>query len=222
MNNKKMKKAEYLLSEIGEIDSRLLDEAVSYKPKKAFSYTRVVVAACLAVIFAVTVLNAMLDTPLLESVGGNMSGDEAETAADTRDELGADDSVSGILTLDSLLADKGMSGYATQTLSADTLPYFDGQTHIVWQRSGEERYYVSEALTAAEIAALEQVLGVGDEVGDSSPDTEYMVWILCGDGNVVSPYLKESAGNVGVGVFDYDPEIIPDEKLIREIEKILT
>lgn len=222
MNNKNMKKAEYLFSEIGEIDPRLLDEAVSYKPKKSFSYMRIAIAACVAVIFTVTVLNAVLDTPLFDSVGGNMNGVEAQTPVGERDELDADDGMSEMLTLDALLADKGMSGYETQALSADTLPYFDGQTHIVWQRSGENGYYVSAALTAAEISALEQVLGVGDEVGDSSPDTEYMVWILCGDGKVVSPYLKESAGNVGVGVFDYDPEIIPDEKLIREIENILT
>ena len=47
------------------------------------------------------------------------------------------------------------------------------------------------------------------------------VWVLDGKGNVSTPYLKTSRGNIGCEIFDYEAEIIPDERLVDCISDIL-
>ena len=62
----------------------------------------------------------------------------------------------------------------------------------------------------------------GEKIDRDENNVSVRVWIACGDGSVVSPYLTSSKGNTGYGsLFEYDPEIEPDEKFISYIETLI-
>jgi hypothetical protein len=56
------------------------------------------------------------------------------------------------------------------------------------------------------------------EFTEQSAQPKYQIWLSFGDGVVVSPYLKNTAGNAGHGeVFDYDPELELGDALAERI-----
>lgn len=209
----KNQKAEYLFSAIGEIDDRLLEEAVSYRrPARRKKYWIPVLAACLAVFFAISsTLTLAVATPIglliLSSIGGSNSS--APQVPEQAPEHYA--------SLDQLL-EAQKEGSLTY-LSADELTYF-GEPSIIWQYEEGGEYCVAP-IEEYELSEIKARMGRGREVGESSPDSELRVWICDGKGNVRSPYLKNSAGNTDSAVFDYEAEIIPDEDFVECISDIL-
>ena len=95
-----------------------------------------------------------------------------------------------------------------------------GGAKLVWQYEEGGELYVAE-LTTAELASVQDCMGNGKQVGKDSPTLSVSVWLLDGKGNVSTPYLKASRGNVGCEIFDYEAEIIPDERLVDCISDIL-
>lgn len=190
-------KVEKLLSEIGEIDDRLLCEAVNYKPSRMRSYRLGLIAACLvlACFFAIAMpfIRAALD------VNTNGEGEP-------------------IVTLDGALSSGSV--HATRLESFESLSYF-GSPSLVWQDSESGDIFVCE-LSASQLKRLQSELGRGKSVGDASLDLDCKVWVLDGKGNVRSPYLKNSLGNEGIALFDYEAEIIPSEKFIECVSEILS
>ena len=191
-------KVEKLLSEIGEIDDRLLYEAVNYKPSHMRSYRLGLIAACLvlACFFAIAMpfIRAALDI--------NTNGD-----GDTY-----------TVTLDGALSSGSV--HATRLASLESLSYF-GSPSLVWQEGESGEFFVCE-LSAGQLERLQSELGRGKSVGDASLDLDCKVWVLDGKGNVRSPYLKNSLGNEGIALFDYEAEIIPSEKFIECVSEILS
>ena len=62
----------------------------------------------------------------------------------------------------------------------------------------------------------------GTPVGESPQALSYRVWIVMGDGSVVTPHLKPSDGNVGSAeLFDYNAELIPSQAFNSQISEIL-
>lgn len=205
MRDEKRIKAEILLEGIGEIDDALLNEAMSYRPKRRMTSKLLILAATLAVVLTMTVGGALISRLV--------NGDSNGTIPDREEE---------VYSLDSVLTSIENKESFDYVSDADSLPYLDGEAHIVWQYSGKDGYYVSDALTYSELESLKREIGRGDQVGDDSPELECMVWVLLGDGRVVSPYLKISAGNISNGIFDYEAEIAPDESLVIRISNILS
>ena len=202
MNELKKIKAEYLLCEIGEIDDALIAEAQSYGNTRASRPRFMLIAATLVLAFTLV---------LGSTVISKLTSPESE----------GEDSVPVYYALDSLVSESDTQGYSFVSASED-LPYFDENAHVVWQFAGEEKYYVSDALSVTELSSVTSNIGVGESVGDESPSLECRVWILYGDGRVVTPYLKTSSGNVSTEVFDYEPEIIPSDKFVSCISDILS
>ena len=101
------------------------------------------------------------------------------------------------------------------------IPRDRGKTYILWRHVDGGKLCMSRALEESEIEAMSESLGVGESVGDKSPTLEFNVWILRGDGSIISPYLIGSEGNIGNALFDYEAEIIPQETLIELVERIL-
>lgn len=208
MRDEKKIKAEILLEGIGEIDDALLAEAIAYRPRRRTTSRLLILAATIAVVFTLVVGNA-----LISMLAKGDSDIEAIPEADEGEVA---------YTLDSVfnsLDDKERFKYIEDE---SDLPYFDGVAHVVWQYSGDEGYYVSDALTYNELETIKKEIGRGNHVGDDSPELECMVWVLLGDGRVVSPYLKASAGNIANEVFDYEAEIAPDESFVIRISNILS
>lgn len=197
----KMKKTEYLLREIGEIDDRLLHEAICYKPARHSGFRWGALAACLAFVFILTVV-----TPMLRAFSEIGENDEVQNDPVVYE------------SLDALLTDS--VGYYASNQSVQSLSYTDS-AKLVWQEADSKELYVCY-LSEAELARLQREMGRGEEVGERSPELNMKVWVLDGEGNVRSPYLKPTVGNTGCEIFDYEAEIMPTESLIQCISEILS
>ncbi len=207
MRDEKKIKAEILLEGIGEIDDSLLAEAIAYRPRRRAGSRLLILAATLAVVFTVVVGGT-----LVSMIADRVNKEEAPP--EKNDEAVA-------YTLDTVFASIDRKDRFDYVENEDDLPYLDGEAHVVWQYSKDEGYYVSDALTYVELELVKSEIGRGNHVGDDSPELECMVWVLLGDGRVVSPYLKVSAGNISNEVFDYEAEITPAESFVTRIESIL-
>ena len=208
MNPKKYRKAGILFSEMGGIDDFLLQEALIYRPIKRSRTSRLwIVAACLATSFALLFCGVLI---------GNLAGIKNESPQINED-LAPPTSQT---PLDDFLTAHGEEIALSQVHSAEQLDLFHSPT-VVWQLETGGDFYVSRALTEGELQKLTSYAGRGTEVGEKAPEQTYRVWILAGDGTVISPYLKASAGNVGTTLFDYEPEILPTEDFTSCLEALL-
>lgn len=219
MKHTKQKKIEYLFSEIGMIEDNLVHEAMTYLPARR-RRPALLVAASL-----VLMLTVALSAFAIASIRNDDANANGDIVDDGNDMLPDKDSegqwAPDTSSLDSLLVSSRDNASYT-TLSVGEQPeYRDGKTYLVWQYEDSDELCVSRALTSFEISSLSGSIGKGAEVGEQSPSLSCKVWILTGDGAVISPYLKQSSGNVGVTVFDYDPEIIPNDAFVSCVSDIL-
>ncbi len=204
MNNK-MKKAAFLLDEIGNVSDVYLQEALAYKKSRWNARPWIAAVACILAV--VIVGGGLLTSPLLKNVFDGSNKAEQPQAATPA-------------TLDSFLSANRETLSCTK-IAADEVNYF-GSTYLVLQYEGDETLYRSRNLTSREVERINELLGKGDSVGADSPDLLCRVWLVCEDGTVLSPYLKNTDGNKGHAVlFDYEAEILPSSSLISCISDIL-
>lgn len=204
MNNK-MKKAAFLLDEIGNVSDVYLQEAFAYKKSRWNARPWIAAVACILAV--VIVGGGLLTSPLLKNVFDGSNKAEQPQAATPA-------------TLDSFLSANRETLSCTK-IAADEVNYF-GSTYLVLQYEGDETLYRSRNLTSREVERINELLGKGDSVGANSPDLLCRVWLVCEDGTVLSPYLKNTDGNKGHAVlFDYEAEILPSSSLISCISDIL-
>lgn len=204
MNHNKMKKAAFLLDEIGNVSDVYLQEALSYR-KKSISH-RPWVAAVACILVVVLVGGGLLYSPILDAfkMFDKVETPEAEEPA----------------TLDGYLTEY-RSALNCTALQKDEVNYF-GSTYLILQYEGDETLWRSRNLTAREIERINGLWGKGDSVGTQSPELLCRVWLVTEDGTVLSPYLKKTDGNKGHAVlFDYEAEILPSSDLISCISDIL-
>ena len=209
MKNEKLKKADLLLDAIGEIDDAYLAAALSYKRKRGVGTRLLIIAATLAMSFTLIVCVVIGARLVSKNDMGSEAAPNAENVADK-------DRLSYVMLS---LSDK--EGF-THVESESDLPYTKGEAYIVWQYVGESGYYLSRALSYSELEHIKSQIGRGGQVGGKSPRLECKMWILLGDGRVVSPYLKVTAGNISNAVFDYEAEITPEDSLVDRIAAILS
>ena len=204
MNNAKKAKTAYLFREIGTIDDRLLQEAISYRPQRILPRT-LMIAASLALTVSLSfgaILIAMRQGSKNEAFDG-----EVGTPID--------------VTVNEFTLYSQSVAYTT-VASAQQIDFFGGKAYVVWQGAEEETLCVSRALSESEVASLTREIPKGTPVGESPQALSYRVWIVMGDGNVVTPHLKPSDGNVGSAeLFDYNAELIPSQAFNSQISEIL-
>ena len=210
MNHNKMKKAAFLLDEVGNVSDVYLQEALSYK-KERF-YTRPWVAAVACILVVALVGGGLLNSPLMDNIFGGFDKAESPEQEQPNAQMSA--------TLDSFLS-ANRETLSCTAISADEVSYF-GSTYLILQYEGDQSLYRSRDLTAREVERINKLLGKGDAVGTDSPTLLCRVWLVCEDGTVLSPYLKNTDGNKGHAVlFDYEAEILPSSDLISCISDIL-
>lgn len=204
-----MRKAEYLFDEIGLIDDSLVAAAMqeSHSKQRTLSLRRVTVAAVAA---------AMVFTA---SVGLTLSA--LIKKSDNNDGAPTHDGMVDSITLAHALA-RAESGGAQSFTEAQSIDLFDGKTKIIWENA--ERYYVLDVASGSDRQSLSKALDATYSASQNiGSDDGVRVWISYGDGSVVSPYLRKSAGNVGYGeLFDYSPEIVPSDDLARLVDDLIT
>ena len=207
MRHTKEQKIAYLFDEIGGISDVLITEAAYYRPQKrrppVLKYVGIAasILLCCLILFRVgDMIGSKLFAP---------KKDEAETVP--------------VTSLDVLLTEYSDDLQYTTVSSTGELDLFGGEAYLVWQEEGSNTFCVSRFLTKAEVQSLKRSIPSGQTVGEdpvSAPACR--VWIVCGDGTVITPYLKLTDGNVGVGeLFDYDPELTPSSSFTSYVSDIL-
>ena len=205
-----MKKAAFLLDEVGNVSDVYLQEALSYKKERFNARPWVAAVAC---VLAVAIVGGwLLNSPLVDNIFGGFNKADAPEQETPNEQVPA--------TLDSFLSANREALNCTAVEKTD-ITYF-GSTYLVLQYEGDEMLYRSRDLTASEVNRILDMVGKGSSVGTTSPDLLCRVWLVCEDGTVLSPYLKNTDGNRGHAVlFDYEAEILPSSSLISCISDIL-
>lgn len=207
MSNFKNKITEYLLREIGEIDDAIIAEAEAYKAKKTNAYKPLLIAAAFTLAFALVIGSALISR-MRPFVNDNSEHSNYESNLQTVEQLFSENTYQNLFS-------------STYVMSDEDLPYFNQGVHIVWQNVSEIGYCVSDRLTLSEFERLNEQMGIGEQTGTDSPNLQYKVWVLYGDGRVTSPYLKRTNGNISGEIFDYEAEIIPTENFARLLLELL-
>ena len=216
----KNEKSQYLLSMVGEIDDSILNESVSYKRSRKKSFLLPVLAACLSLIM---VLMMALPLAVILTVDNLLPEDLNSPNLDVEGDENLENDLDAVVKpygkLDLLLNEQKNDGKYQKLNSTEELSYV-GSASLVWQYEEGGEIYVAE-LTATELASVQDCMGRGTQVGKDSPTLSVSVWVLDGKGNVSTPYLKSSRGNLGCEIFDYEAEIIPGDELVDCISDIL-
>ena len=199
MNYIKEEKALRLYESIGDIDHGMATAALNYKSSRSVSPLKLafIIAAC----FALTVMFVIGGAKIAD---GFLDLNETPGMAD------------GVYKLDSMLGEE-----ADQVLikAESDIDFFSGEVELIW--SDGENYYVKPLGKKNEVNPVLNEIGKGEEI-DVDQSFEYKVWISYGDGRVVSPYLKDTDGNVGyASLFDYSPEIVPSEDFVDSVNELL-
>ena len=215
MRADKKRNAELLFDAIGDVDDRLIQEAQAPFVKTAPS-RRYNTKAIIALAATLTVTLMILSTVMIAKVVGELLKNDID------DLPGQSPDVETSASLDHVLIN--CTPDATIIESAEDIDFFDGNTKIVWQVEGESSYRMVTLTSKYDATTLKKRLEQADQ---SKPaDTENAqcdIWITFGDGKVVSPYLKNSTGNIGYAeLFEYSPEVELDEHLTALINDLIS
>ncbi len=202
--SQRIRKAEYLLDELGLISDSMVAEAMLTSvpaKRKSVSWRRAVTAIAAAAV----VLTLSASLLLVGLIRDNESGKDGGIA-DVYPE-----------TLEGALVKAQESDMAGVYASAESVGLFDGERKLIWRDVDGGDYYSLSVTGKSELGRLEKALTSTyalSEAVDGEENIGVLVWISYGDGRVVSPYLRSSEGNVGYGeLFEYSPEIMPAREL---------
>ena len=205
MKYTKKQKAVFLLEAIGGVDDRLLSEALSYRRKRTVPVRFLSLAACL-------ILALVISIPVLLQAFQTLQG--IDGAQETPPETSP-------ASLDALL-EQTVQGGAYVPLSSQTEVEYFSAPYLAWQEEGSDAVYLSRALTQREVERIRSLIGKGTPVGTSAPKSIFRVYLVIGDGTVLTPYLPAKDGNLYSSVlFDYQAELSPSCELVCCISDIL-
>ena len=216
MRNDKMKKTAYLFDEIGRIDDRLLQEAMQFDCRTAntVKWRKILLIAATLSLSLVLMLQMVVGLSRRDWFPNPGQGEAPAPEEPAESENWA---------LDSVL-NAGTHGDGVEVLaSAEEYGFFDGSARLVWQYQGEEQIYVSRSLTPTEVESLLKAMtGTRTAVSSKEEQPLWRIWLVCDNGEVRTPYLEDSQGNIGYGdFFDYHAEVIPAGEWISCVSEIL-
>ena len=194
----KKEKAQLLFERIGQIDDRFVDEAENYVPKRnviriKFSVVRTL-AACLSIF-------------LVFGVGVMLFRDNEPANNEIHPEILT---VSNVLKKSSLLS---------RSVDPSKINLLDGQSRIIWQDTESGEYYQAK-VSSDQQNALKRLNSSAKNVTDAEGD--FRIWFVSATGEVTSPELKESKGNVSFGsLFTYDPELELTDAFLERLDTLI-
>ena len=219
MRGKSLRSAEALFDAIGNIDDRLIQEAlhapVASARRSRYGLKAIIVLAAVLTL-TVGILATAVVAKLISSVK-NALDDPYHDGYDSIDTAPTTQSLSQ--TLISAQSD------ATVVSDASDIDFFDGSMRIVWRIEGENEYRMVTLTSQSDATRLVRAIEAQKQAifPENTESIQCEVWITLGDGRVISPYLKTSAGNVGYAeLFEYSPEIEPDENLTSLINDLIS
>ena len=198
-----------LYEEIGFVDERYLQEAASYRArKKSPAWRALLIAAALTLVGALLLCTIAASVTIGVLVGILGDGEEPTPPAPMEQ-----------MELAMQEAQQKRTPYSADEMEA-VLFY---QPMLIWSEQGRDAYY-TVPLSTSECEQLILMMQSKNrtEFTEQSAQPKYQIWLSFGDGVVVSPYLKNTAGNTGHGeVFDYDPELELGDALAERIARYI-
>lgn len=191
-----------LYEEIAGVDERYLQEAGAYRARKRSPAWRTLLIAA-ALLLSFTVLLGTVASGVAIGVIG---------ALIDRNEQPDQETLTPVEQMEQVMAQNSL-----EPLAADELALFGAPT-LIWSEQGSDEYFCV-TLTKSQCEKLVYLMQSSRrEYTAQSEAPKYQIWLSFGDGVVVSPYLKNTAGNAGHGaVFDYDPELEMSDDLAEYI-----
>ena len=194
----KKEKAQLLFEKMGQIDDRFIDEAASYVPKRAAVRIKFPVIRALA---------ACLSILIVFGVGVMLFRDNAPAGNESYPEILT---VSSVLKKGSLLS---------RSVDPAKLNLLDGESRIIWQDTESGEYYRVK-VSDSQQNSLNSLNSSAENVADT--DEDYRIWFVNASGEVTSPELKESSGNVSFGsLFTYDPELELTDAFLERLDTLI-
>ena len=219
MKNTKRKKAQILLDAMNSIDDAYLNEALSYTPvcKKSklllFQDLRIRAISSVAAVAAVAAL--ILAGPMRGMLEKSNSKGESESPNAIESPI-----TPSATALNDLLA-ACVENERFHAVSQSEINFFDGNVRLAVQNLDSQELYLSQPLTASQQASVQQSLASRGQLHGESSESDYAVWIMLGNGQVATPCLTPSAGNIGAAVlFHYEAEQIPTQDFFRLLENL--
>jgi hypothetical protein len=211
MDRARKEKINRLFDAIGELDDYTIQQAMDYRPAKRNSrqdlFLRLgAIAACILLIVGIASwMERLLKAPSFSPEENYPTADEVPQS------------------LDALFQSKIDSGSCIPLSATQARERMgNGFYYLMWEDAQTGQLYTSEPLTKNQMRRLQEHMGKGTAVGPDEPSPFYRVWLVCGDGSVLTPYLKSSNGNVGyMTLFDYDAELYPSKEFISCVSQIL-
>lgn len=224
MKQDRLQKSEYLFREIGNIHDRWVTEAMTYQPKRSPIPRVLLIAASIALSTALLVSTLLVGLHQSTPKGNTNAGTNQEDSADIGGNSNSPDKNFASFELDALLLEYKTAPSESFTVlpSPIAINFFSNKVQVAWQYLDSSAVYISRALTEDEILRMEKNLDSSTNATNTINQPQCKIWILYGDGRVVSPYLHPSIGNTGAGeLFDYHIEVIPNAEFSSCLSEIL-
>ncbi len=208
---RKMRSAEKLFDAIGMIDDRIIADAAevteyySKTPTRKRTFLRRYAVSLTALLLVFMMVGGFVVANLSNVIHPDSSNEAF------RDNM--EDNSETQKTLDFVLSN-ATTNEKTAILSLDEIDFFDGKVSLIWNYGGEDEYnkLTFEAKNADSEIKNCMSKSVEQIPADSADATICRVWVSYGNGEVVSPYLKHSAGNIGYAtLLDYSREVVPSD-----------
>ena len=192
-----------LYEEIGGVDERYLQQAAAYRARRnAPAWRALLIAAALTLIGALLLCTIAASVTIGVLVGILGEGEEPTPPA----------------PMEQMEQAMQEAQQTRSPRSADEV-----EPMLIFSEQGSDAYYtVSLSTSECEQLILKMQSKNRTEFTEQSAQPKYRIWLSFGDGVVVSPYLKNTAGNTGHGeVFDYDPELELGDALAERIARYI-
>lgn len=210
MANNEQERAQRLFRALGEIDDRLISEAITAQkvPPKRRRSRHTVLTAAASILLAVSLgaLGGKALQKVRKKLAQSPSNSKVEATADLSELLLA------------CTQSQAFTKQATLAVPADGLAYL-----LVGARDGD-RLWISRPLDQQEKATVSAELYAASQQNDfASPISDpYLIWYTDGNGNVWSPCLTGNAGNVTFGcVYDYQSERAPSTAFCQLLSELI-
>lgn len=198
-----------LYEEIGGVDERYLQQAAAYRARRnAPAWRALLIAAALTLVGALLLCTIAASVTIGVLVGILGEGEEPTPPA----------------PMEQMELAMQEAQQTRSPRSADEVePMLFHQPMLIFSEQGSDVYY-TVSLSTSECEQLISLMQSKNrtEFTEQSAQPKYQIWLSFGDGVVVSPYLKNTAGNAGHGaVFDYDPELELGDALAERIARYI-
>ena len=198
-----------LYEEIGGVDERYLQQAAAYRARRnAPAWRALLIAAALTLIGALLLCTIAASVTIGVLVGILGEGEEPTPPAPMEQ-------------MELAMQEAQQTHYPRSADEVEPMLFY--QPMLIWSEQGSDVYYtVSLSTSECEQLILMMQSKNRTEFTEQSQAPKYQIWLSFGDGVVVSPYLKNTAGNAGHGeVFDYDPELELGDALAERIARYI-